>query len=275
VPDLLRLRIVPVLISEAQADRLAAEARRRGVMLTCHVKIDTGMGRLGLPWESAPATLLLLRSQGGLAIVGVCTHFASAARQGQFAQIQSERFRQVVQTCAAAGFEIPFKHIANSAAFSVRPDWDWDGVRCGILAYGYGGKQAGARVATRPVLQWKSRVIQVKDVGAGFPVSYMSTHVTEAPTRLAVVDVGYSDGYSRLMSNKGSVLIGGKRGRVVGRVTMNFIIADVGAGAPVQEGDEVVLIGRQGSEELWADELARWCQTIPYEVLTSIRGSGD
>jgi alanine racemase len=146
-----------------------------------------------------------------------------------------------------------------------------DGVRLGILTYGYGGRQAGARIRTRPFLQWKTRVVQIKHVPRGFPVSYLSTHVTTEPTTLATIDVGYSDGFSRLMSNKGEVLVGGRRAKVVGRVTMNFTVIDIGSQGGVREGDEVVLIGEQGGESIWADELAGWCQTISYEVLTGIR----
>ena len=160
---------------------------------------------------------------------------------------------------------------ANSAAFAGHPQWDLDGVRMGILSYGYGGRLMGLRTSTRPFLQWKTRVVQVKTVPAGFPVGYLSTHVTTATTRLATIDVGYSDGFSRLMSNKGCVLLGGCRAPVVGRVTMNFTTVDIGPQGGAREGDEVVLIGQQGSEAVWADELSRWCQTIPYEILTNIR----
>ena len=124
---------------------------------------------------------------------------------------------------------------------------------------------------TRPCLQWKTRVLQVKQVPAGFPVSYNSTYVTPGPTWLATLDIGYSDGFPRLMSNRGYVLVGGCRVKVVGRVTMNFTVVDVGPQGGVNAGDEAVLIGTQGCESLWADELAGWCQTIPYEILTNIR----
>jgi len=266
--------ITPILMGEDQARALADGARQRHLALPCHVKIDTGMGRLGLPWEQAAGILVRLKAQGGLDIQGLCTHFASAGKPGDpFAALQGQRFGSVVTACKAQGLSIPFQHVANSAAFSARPEWDLDGVRVGILAYGYAGRLSAPRVRTQPFLQWKTRVIHVKRVPAGFPVSYLSTFVTATPTQLATIDVGYSDGFSRLMSNKGYVLIGGRRCRVVGRVTMNFTIVDVGPDAAVREGDEAVLIGQQGDETLWADELARWCQTIPYEILTNIRST--
>lgn len=265
-------RITPVLLSEEQALDLAAAARREGFALPCHVKVDTGMGRFGLPWGRAAELISRLQAQGGLDIRGVCMHFASAGRVGDaFTAVQKDRFAQVVEGCRARGLAPLFKHVSNSAAFSSHPELDYDGVRVGILAFGYGGRRASSRAQTRPLLQWKTRVLQVKRVPAGFPVSYLGTHVTPAPTCLATIDIGYSDGLPRLMSNKGHVLVGGRRARVVGRVTMNFTVVDVGPEAAVRPGDEVVLIGSQGDETLWADELARWCQTIPYEILTNIR----
>lgn len=272
VEALLVNRIVPVFAVEAQAAEVAAEVRRRGAVLPCHVKIDTGMGRLGVVWDRAPTALRRLREAGGLDIRGICTHFASAgSKDGGYDLLQAGRFQQVEQACRAMGFKGLFRHVANSSAFLSHPEWDFEGVRLGIVAYGYGDRSVGERVSTRPVLQWKTRVVQVKEVEAGFAVGYSSTYTTKGPTRLATLDVGYSDGYSRLLSNRGQVILGGNRVPVVGRVSMNFTVVDAGPGGGVKEGDEAVLIGRQGGESLWADEVAEWCQTIPYEILTSIR----
>jgi len=272
IPDIAHHRILPVLVSEDQALELSEAARKKGMTLPCHIKIDTGMGRLGWAWETAAEKLAIVCRAGGLDIRGICMHFASAGRPADvFAGIQTDRFRKVLAGCQGYGLPRLFTHLANSAAFSSRPELDMDGVRLGILAYGYGGRKSGARVLTRPLLQWKTRVLQVKQVPAGFPVGYLSTHVTSSPTCLATIDVGYSDGLSRLMSNKGHVLVGGRRAKVVGRVTMNFTTIDVGLQSGIRAGDEVVLIGVQGDEALWADDLARWCQTIPYEILTNIR----
>lgn len=272
VPVLARDGIIPVLFSFPRSRRIAAEAHRRGIVLPCHVKVDTGMGRFGLAWEEAAGQIAALQRAGGLRIEGVCSHFASADHRDQeFACTQYRRFRQVLAECAAQGIQFPFRHISNSAAFRRQEEWDFEGVRCGILAYGYGGRGARTRAKTRPFLQWKTTVVQVKRVPAGFPVSYGSTHVAARATALVTINAGYSDGYSRLIGNRGCVLIGGRRAPVVGRVTMNFTVADAGPDATVREGDEVVLLGRQGDESIWADEMARWCRTIPYEVLTSIR----
>lgn len=272
IERLLVSRIVPVFVAESSAVEVAAEARRRGASLPCHVKIDTGMGRLGVAWDQAVDVVRRLRDGGGLAIEGICTHFASAGQSGcRFDEVQADRFRQVEQGCRAMGMTGLFRHASNSSTFLSHPEWDMDGVRIGIAAYGYCDALVGTRIQTKPFLQWKTRVVQMKKVEAGFPVGYHSTYTTEGPTWLATVDMGYSDGYSRLMSNRGQVIVGGRRARVVGRVSMNFTVVDVGADGGVNVGDEVVLMGRQGGESLWADELAQWCQTIPYEILTSIR----
>lgn len=272
IPVILARRIIPVIVCEDQAKELAAGARAAGVTVPCHFKIDTGMGRFGLPWEQASEILARLQREGGFDIQGISMHFSSAGKAGDdFPGIQAERFKEVVVGCRKRGLEGLFTHVANSAAFVGHPEWDREGVRVGILAYGYGGSRIDSRVHTLPFLQWKTRVLQVRKVPAGFPVGYLSTYVTPDPTWLATIDVGYSDGLSRLMSNKGYVLIGGRRAKVVGRVTMNFTTVDIGPEGGMRVGDEVVLIGTQGDESLWADELSRWCQTIPYEILTSIR----
>jgi alanine racemase len=138
--------------------------------------------------------------------------------------------------------------------------------------YGYGPKwELGRTVQTRPFLQWKTRLVQVKKVPSDFPVSYESTYVTSRETHIGTLDVGYSDGYSRLLSNKGWVIVNGERRPVAGRVTMNLTAVDLGPVTVAKEGDEVVLLGAQGNEAIWADEMAGWRGTISYEVLTNIR----
>ena len=181
-----------------------------------------------------------------------------------------ERFSE---TCKAldliAGHRL-FRHASSSRAFLYHDAWDLDGVRPGIVVYGYGAGEAGMRIGTDPVLQWKTTVAQVKRVAKGTTVGYYSTHTTERATTIATLSAGYADGYHRALSNKGFVLIGGRRCAVVGRVSMNWITVDCGPEAAVRAGDEAVLIGRQGAEAIWAGELARLAKTIPYEMLTSI-----
>lgn len=264
--------ITPVLTDINQARALAQAARNSGIMLSCHFEVDTGMGRSGLVWETAAMQILDCQRRGGLDIQGICMHFASADDVGaDLTAIQISRFKRVAEKCREGGLDKLFKHASNSAAFIHHPEMDLDGVRPGILSYGYGSQPPGVRAITVPALQWKTRVMQVRQVPAGFTVSYNSTYVTSSATRLATIDAGYSDGLSRLMSNRGYVLAGGQRAKIVGRVTMNFTVVDIGISGDVNAGDEVVLIGTQGKGSIWADEMSQWCQTIPYECLTNIR----
>jgi alanine racemase len=267
------LDLVPVIVSRRHAEALDRACASEGVSLRCHAKIDTGMGRLGYPWEDAAEALADAARLPALRLEGICSHFASAdSGDRTFADMQVERFQGVIEACREEGVSVGFRHISNSSGLLCDPSWDFDGVRTGILLYGYGPREEGGReIAARPCLSWRTRVVQVRRVPAGFPVSYASTYVTSAATRLAVLPVGYADGFSRRLGNRAQVLVGGRRHPVVGRVTMNMTIADVGTDAQVSEGDTVSLLGRDGNESIWADEMAGWCDTISYEILTRIR----
>jgi alanine racemase len=267
---LIEQRIIPVIVDREHGLALAAAARSLGTELTAHLKVDTGMGRLGVQWTEVPQVLAEFRAAGGLNITGVCSHFAKVEPSEPVdACSQAERFHDVLQYFPPN----VFRHLSSSRAALYFPEWDFDGIRQGIVLYGYGASDPAGRFMTRPVLQWKSRVVQVKEVPAGFSVGYYGTHRTEYPTRIATVAVGYSDGYNRALSNRGDVLICGRRCAVVGRVSMNWITVDAGSDSPVKTGDEAVLIGKQGGEAIWANELSQICRTIPYEILTSINAS--
>jgi alanine racemase len=220
-------------------------------------ELDQAVAAVGLP---------------GLDVQGVCTHFSMVEpeRKPTAARGQADKFRQALPVIEQAAGRRLFRHMSSSRAALLLPDCDQDAVRVGIALYGYGAAEAGKRFATVPVLSWKSRVMQVKRVPAGFAVGYYASYKTPAPTDIAVISCGYTDGYQRHLGNKGQVLIGGKRRPVVGRVSMNWIAADLGPGSGVLAGDEVVLIGEQGGEQIWADELAKHCNTIAYEILTGI-----
>jgi len=272
VPDILENNLVPLVVSEEHARALAGKAAGLLNAVQCHAKIDTGMGRIGFLWDTAGDVVPRLSHIPGLKISGICTHFASAddADSG-FADVQAARFYQVCNSCSDKGMRSLFRHVSNSGGITRSSTWDMDGVRPGILVYGYGCKSIGRTVECRPFLHWKTRILQVKAVPEGFPVSYDGTFTTREPTRLATIDVGYADGYSRRLSNRGIVLVGGRRCPIAGRVTMNLTVVDLGRDSQAKEGDEVVLIGAQGAASVWADELARWCDTIPYEILVNIR----
>lgn len=267
---LLENKIFPVVTCLEHGLALAAEARVRGRTLPVHLKVDTGMGRLGVQWNEAVDVVKKLDEAGGLEWSGVCSHFARVEPEApDHAAVQAVRFESVWKALPPT----VFRHIASSRASMYFPDWDMNGVRQGIVLYGYGATDPKGRFQTSPILQWKTRVVQVKRVPADFAVGYFSTYHTEYPTQLATLAVGYADGYNRALSNRGDVLIGGRRCAVVGRVSMNWITVDVGPDAVVKVGDEAVLIGKQGDEAIWADELAHICRTIAYEILTSIHAA--
>lgn len=271
VPVLVEAKITPVVADMEHGMELAAAARSHEVNLPVHVKIDTGMGRLGLPYGNAIDLLWRLMQEEGLDVRGACSHFAMVEQsEPQAAKTQADRFFRVTRAVEEKSGRRLFKHLSSSRAILYHGEWDLDAVRPGIMLYGYGTGEEGMRVETRPVLQWKTNIIQIKSVPANFPVGYYSTYVTSRPTDIAVIACGYTDGYLRTLSNRGKVLIQGKRCPVVGRVSMNWIAVDVGPKSGVARGDEVVLIGEQGDEMVWANELAAQCRTIAYEILTQI-----
>lgn len=272
VPRMLRGRITPVVVSTEQGQALSAAAQAAGGRLGVHVKLDTGMGRLGFvcPAETQKAADIV--KLPGLHVQGVCTHFAMVepVKKPAAAREQADKFRRALPVIEQAAGRRLFRHMSSSRAALLLPECDQDAVRIGISLYGYGSAEPGQRFATVPVLRWKARVMQIKPVPGDFAVGYYGSYRTPGPTDLAVISCGYTDGYQRHLGNTGHVLIGGKRRPVVGRVSMNWICADLGPASGVQAGDEVVLIGEQGPEQIWADELARHCETIPYEILTGI-----
>lgn len=270
----LELNLTLTLFSAADARAVSELASRRGRRARVHVKVDTGMGRLGFPaGEGAVAEIASLCRLPGLEPEGIYTHLAASDLDREFTLEQLGRFQAVIRDLEALGITFPMRHAANSGAVWHVPEAHLDMVRLGISLYGYhpaGHEAAGDRPALRPALSWLTAVAQVKEVPPGTPVSYGRTYVTRWWERLATLPVGYADGYSRGLSNRGAVLIGGRRAPVVGRVCMDQIVVSVPAGVEVRQGDEAVLIGRQGDEAISADDLAGWLGTINYEILCAI-----
>ncbi len=256
------------------AEVLSDTAGRRRDTARVHLELDTGMGRLGIPVDRdvyrRVASIAFLPH---LEIEGLYTHFANADRADKtHAQQQLVAFVEVVCSLGQDGIDIPLLHAANSAALIDLPESRLNMVRPGIMLYGlYPSAEVDReQVDLRPAMTLKAQVGFVKRVPAGFCVSYGSTYTTPAPTVLATVPCGYGDGYSRRLSNRGTVLIHGKRAPVVGRVCMDYIVVDVGHIPDVVVGDEVVIFGRQGESELHVDEVASLLDTINYEVVCAV-----
>jgi alanine racemase len=243
------------------------------------LKLDTVMGRLGLLPEEAPEFLRFLRSLPGVELVGAFTHFASADEvDKQYTFLQQERFRQALQACAEGceGGAPSLVHAANSAAVIDLPELSCALVRPGIMLYGlYPSPEVNHEaVDLRPVMSLRARVSYVKRLPAGSPVSYGRTYVTDREEELALLPLGYADGFSRLLSGKAEVLLHGRRMPVRGRICMDQCLVGVPEGVEVRAGDEAVIIGRQGEEEITVDEIADKLGTINYEVVCAISGRG-
>ncbi len=281
LPDLLAADLTPVVHDAEIADRLASLARSRPEPYPVHIKVDTGMGRLGL---TADQVLPLLQSpwfKGPLKAEGLMTHLADADNPDpDYTHGQIASFRSVIDQTEAAGLSIPLLHAANSAALLHYPSAHFNLVRPGLMLYGYHSAPLGAAAppnltpATpallKPVLTLSTRVVQVRRLAQGESVSYNRTHRTSRPSRIATLPIGYADGYSRLLSNRGQVLVKSCRAGVVGRVCMDMVMVDVTDIPDIKPGDEAVLIGQQGNERISAADVAAWLGTIPYEVLCTI-----
>jgi alanine racemase len=236
-----------------------------------HLKIDSGFGRIGVSSPHALALIKEIAQMPGLLIEGLYTHFASSDIDADYSRTQAKAFLSVVQAAQAQGVRPPWIHMANSAAILKFPETHGTLVRPGIAYYGvppYPG--ASREVALQPTITWKSQVIFLKTVPPGSSVSYARTWTAQRPTRVATLAVGYADGLPRLLSNKGQVLLRGKRVPIIGRVTMDMTMVDVTDLPECCIGDEAVLIGTQGSQELTALEMAEWAQTNAYEILCGI-----
>ena len=257
------------------AQALSRRASAAGRTAPVHVKVDTGMGRFGLLPEEVVPFVNQVAGLPGLDLEGMYTHFAVADETREdsraYTRQQFALFTDVLRAVAGAGHHIRLRHCANSAAALFHPETSLDAVRPGIAIYGLRpNADVEPPVALRPALALKSRVARVRTLPAGASVSYGRTYVAARPTPVALVPVGYGDGYHRLLSNRGAVLIRGQRAPIVGRVCMDQFVVDVSDIPGVQRDDEVTLIGAQGEGCITAEEVARWAETINYEVTTAL-----
>jgi alanine racemase len=277
---IVRWDLTPTVNTPKQAQALSAALRQaqdvaaihQGKVLPIHVKVDTGMGRFGLLPDEVVDFVRAISKLPGLSLQGIYTHFAMAdAADKAYTLQQFQTYLEVVKRVEEAGFAIPVKHVACSAAALDLPQTHLDVVRCGIILYGLRpSSEVDPTIALRPAMALKSRVARVRTLPAGSSISYGCTYITSEPTRVALVLVGYGDGYHRLLSNRGQVLIRGQRAPIVGRVCMDQLVVNISHIPNVQQDDEVVLLGQQGDEKISAEEVAAWAETINYEVTTSI-----
>lgn len=252
------------------AEALSAAAVRLGSRARVHLKVDTGMGRLGVLPDEAANLARKLSGLPGLRLEGVSSHFSTAATDPEFAREQLERFIACLKGIEAAGASAGLRHMANTAAVFNLPEAHFDMVRVGLAVYGLSPTAQSAReLGLEPVLSWKARVVLCKRVPAGWSVSYDRTFTTSRPCNLAVLGAGYADGYPRALSNKARILLRGKRFPVIGAVCMDQLVVDLGE-ETAEPGEEAVLIGQQDGEEVTAKELAGIMKTSVYEVVARL-----
>ena len=274
IGDILSYNISPTIADLDFAKELNRKATEFPKKVTVHVKMDTGMGRIGPHFEHAVDFVKKLSLLKNLFLEGIFTHFPSADEADKsFSLLQIDRFKKIMDELECSGISIPIKHMANSGAILSENIHDsfFDMVRPGLMIYGaYPSPYVSKNIKLEPALTLKTRVVFIKDVTQGSTISYGRTYTAKSKSRLATISIGYGDGYSRLLSNKGEVLIKGKRAPIVGRVCMDQLIVDVNKIPGVCVGDEVVLIGIQKQERISAEEIAEKIGTIPNEIFCMI-----
>ncbi len=265
---------VPLVCSSEEAVAYDARAADVGITLDVHVKVDTGMGRIGFWQEGCVEQIEQVARLPHLRIEGIATHFPSADEADQaFSHEQLDSFGRIVNALEARGVRIPLRHVANSSAIAHLPNSVFNMVRPGLVLYGHAPSPHLAEehpLDVRPVLALKTRVVFVKEIDPGRTISYGRTFTAEKPMCVATLAIGYGDGYSRELSSRGEVLVRGRRARILGTVTMDQTMVDVTDIPDARVGDEAVLIGRQGDDEITVAELAAHMRTIPYIVTCSI-----
>jgi alanine racemase len=270
--DVLAERLTPVVYDVGDLDRFADAAGRRGRRAEVHIKVDTGMSRLGIAAGEFPAALARVRDLVGVRLAGVCTHFASADVPDPAATREAlDRFESCLAEVRRVGFEGILRHAANSAAAVRFPEARLDAVRPGLALYGAMPSEAVRLPDLEPALRLSTRIMAVHDIAIGAGVSYGGLWRAPRPSRVATLPVGYADGYPRHVQGA-AVIVGGRRVPVVGAVCMDMLMVDVTDLPPplAGVGTPVTLIGRDGAVEITVDELAGWAGTINYEILCGI-----
>ena len=268
---LLQHSLVPAIYRPDQVESLSSAATRRGMTAPAHLKVDTGMGRLGVPVADVPAFLEVFRRAPSIRLMGVFSHLAVADDPADpFTARQIDLFQEAIRALSAARLSPDEVHLANSAAIMDHPPAWLTLVRPGLVLYGYPPSAKVTPLPVHPVLSLKTRIIYIKEVPPGTTLGYGRTFEARRSTRVASLALGYDDGLPRLVSNRGHVLVRGRRAPVVGRVSMDVTTVDVTDVPGAALGDLVTIIGVCGHEALGADQVAAWAETISWEVLCGI-----
>lgn len=275
----IKLDLQLVVYNKEIIKKLALVAAKLHKKAKIHLKIETGNNRQGVLPKDALSFAKHIKSFASLELIGISTHFANIEdKDSSYAEMQLNIFKKIIKKLEENDIHIPIKHCANSAATIIFPNTHFDMVRVGIGAYGMWPsieifertKEKKINISLKPIMTWKTRVVQIKRVPKGSFIGYGCTYKTVRDTTLAILPIGYYDGYSRHFSNKAHVLIKGKKANILGRVCMNIIMADITDTPGVKLEDEAVLLGKQGQAEITAEELAAFGDTINYEITTRI-----
>jgi alanine racemase len=268
IAPLFRYDLTSTICSYDIAFELDRMAKRSGRKAKVHIKVDTGMGRIGVSRKEALKLIRSIHKLKFVEIEGIFTHFAFADLDKEFTLAQIDSFNRLISQLKAERINMPIMHAANSMGILAYPGSHFNMVRPGLVLYGLYPKQ-GLKVKLKPVLSLKTKVLYVKKVPKGCGISYGHIYVTGKSTTIVTLPIGYGDGYPRNLSNKGWVLIKGRRFRISGRVCMDQIMVDVGD-LKVRVGDEAVLIGSQSKKRITTEELANLARTIPYEIVCGL-----
>jgi len=269
--DIILNRLSPVVFHAGMVRDLAKVADRLKTTASYQIKIDTGLSRLGVVWQQAGELLKVCSKEVSVKCEGIYTHLSSSEQvDSPSNEVQVGHFQSVVNLLKRNHLALDWHHVANSAGIlNFRKSW-FDAVRPGLILYGINPLEQAVKIPLQPLLSFKTRIMQLKRVHKGASVGYGEAYRADQESLVATLPVGYADGLNRLLSNKGSVLIRGHKAAIVGRVSMDLTLVNVTDVPFVQVGDEVVLIGKQGTLEVSAHDLAQLTLTIPYEILCRI-----
>jgi len=282
IEDYFKFNLIPVIHDTKTALRFSKEAKARKSNISMHIKVDTGMGRLGFDMKDMDKEIKAMWKMDFITISGLMSHFSDAdLSERTYALTQIERFNKTRNLLAGKGIKPLLSHMSNSAAVITLPEAHFDAVRPGLMLYGCSpiqpsaipssaGKSHQLSAKLIPAMTVKTKILSLRKVPKGTPISYGRTFITTRESLIAVLPVGYADGYPRSLSNNADVIIRGRRAPITGRICMDTIMTDVTEISGISEGDEVILLGKQKNTAITASELAEKAGTIPYEILTSL-----
>lgn len=264
VEGVFKYSVIPVIFDFKQAKTLSKEAMKRGITLPVHIKVETGMGRLGI-YNDPCGTIKKIASLPSIKIEGIMSHL-SQAEEPEWSRQQIKRFKDLKNSLSKSGINCLF-HISASSGL-VYPEALFDAVRPGLMLYGYSSNISETDL--KPCMTVKTKLMDIRNLPAGTPISYGRTFITKRQSLIGVIPVGYADGYFRKLSNRAYVIVRDRKAPVVGTVCMDLTMVDLTDIGDAKINDEVIILGHSGKERITAKDIAEWAETIPYEVLTSL-----